>query len=162
MVVAGSRSLLGLTLMTHSPSKECFKCGERKILSEFYAHPRMKDGHLNKCKSCTKRDVRDRRFDPSSRDKVLAYDRKRGSRQTSEMNAEYRLRKPIAYKARTAVHNAVRSGKLVRASSCEECGADKRVEGHHDDYSKPLDVRWLCSSCHKIWHAANGEAANAA
>lgn len=42
---------------------------------------------------------------------------------------------------------------------CKKCGSEKSV-GHHDDYDKPMSVRWLCQSHHKQWHAANGEGKN--
>lgn len=38
--------------------KKCFACGRNKELNDFYTHPRMADGHLNKCKECTKNDVK--------------------------------------------------------------------------------------------------------
>lgn len=41
--------------------KTCFKCGETKMRSEFYAHPQMGDGLLGKCKRCTRKDAEDRR-----------------------------------------------------------------------------------------------------
>lgn len=58
--------------------------------------------------------------------------------------------------AHRAVKNALRSGKLARAN-CEACGA-AGAEAHHDDYSKPLEVRWLCRSCHHRWHEENAPA----
>jgi ribosomal protein S27AE len=120
----------------------------------------MGDGHLNKCKDCTKIDARNRRFDPKFREYVLAYDRKRGSRQDADAVRKYRDENPVKYKAHGMVARAVRSGRLVKPDACESCGAVVGLEGHHDDYAMPLDVRWLCSSCHKVWHAEHGEAVN--
>lgn len=66
--------------------------------------------------------------------------------------------KQIERRARWAVHNAVVRGELERPDACEQCGhvgrSTRDIHGHHDDYSKPLDVRWLCSSCHKRHHLA--------
>jgi hypothetical protein len=42
-------------------------------------------------------------------------------------------------------------GEIAVPESCEHCGASgKRLEMHHEDYSKPLDVIFLCKSCHGI------------
>ena len=64
---------------------------------------------------------------------------------------DYRARFPEAYAARTAVGNAVRDGKLQK-EPCLFCGTAK-VHGHHRDYSKPLEVIWLCARCHNRLHA---------
>lgn len=55
-------------------------------------------------------------------------------------------RKKLA--AHAAVHRAVKTGDLVKPSACSRCGLEGPVEGHHRDYSKPLDVEWLCWWCH--------------
>ena len=57
--------------------------------------------------------------------------------------------------AHNAVANALREGRLVR-QPCEVCGRAEAVQAHHDDYSKPLDVHWLCMDHHKAHHAALG------
>lgn len=49
---------------------------------------------------------------------------------------------------------AIRMGKVERGTTCERCGAEGRCDGHHHDYTKPLDVEWLCRSCHRAHHAA--------
>lgn len=54
--------------------------------------------------------------------------------------------------ARDTVAKAIVAGKLAK-QPCEVCGTRKRVQAHHDDYSKPLDVRWLCIKHHKEHHA---------
>jgi len=57
------------------------------------------------------------------------------------------------HEARWQVRRAVAAGRLTRGP-CETCG-EARTQGHHDDYSKPLNVRWLCNSCHRHWHKNN-------
>jgi hypothetical protein len=68
-------------------------------------------------------------------------------------NKNYRLRYPDRANARMAVANAVRKGLLIKPATCEKCGArDESLHGHHDDYGKPLDVRWVCRACHVSIH----------
>ena len=57
------------------------------------------------------------------------------------------------HKASDAIFHALKDGILVRAAQCEMCGdEDRRVVAHHEDYSHPLMVSWLCDSCHKQVH----------
>lgn len=57
-----------------------------------------------------------------------------------------------ARRAHSAVRGALRKG-LLKRGSCEVCGSF-RVDGHHDDYGKPLEVRWLCRKHHRAFHAS--------
>ena len=137
--------------------KRCFKCGDGKHISDFYKNAQMADGHLNKCKDCTKKDVRENRN--KNVEKYREYDRVRGSRKNPEYYKEYRERFPNKYRARTLVNNTIRAGKLFR-EPCEVCGDVDHVHAHHDDYLKPLNVRWLCAAHHSQWHNKNGEGRN--
>lgn len=133
--------------------KTCFKCGIERSLTEFYKHKQMSDGHLNKCKECAKGDVRQHRRSEDYREKVLAYDRARGNRQSNEYRAMKRLENPKEYKARILVANAVKSKKIEKPLRCQHCGSDSTLHGHHYDYDKPLSVIWLCVPCHRQIHA---------
>src|SRR5438477_447258 len=57
--------------------------------------------------------------------------------------------------ARQAMQTATDRGIIKRGTVCEQCGTGGIIEGHHDDYNKPLTVRWLCKSCHFEWHRHN-------
>lgn len=54
-------------------------------------------------------------------------------------------------KARSDLNHYMRDKKLER-QPCEVCG--QKAEAHHDDYDKPLDVRWLCFNHHRAHHKA--------
>ena len=58
------------------------------------------------------------------------------------------------YRANAKLRYAIRKGWIVRPDHCERCGATGRIEGAHHDYDRPLDVRWLCVSCHRAWDKA--------
>jgi len=92
---------------------------------------------------------------------IREYDRDRGNRQTAEDLRIYRAKNPKKYAAHQAVGYAIKSGALVKNDNCVVCTSDYAIEGHHDDYDQPLEVRWLCSLCHGNWHSEFGEGANA-
>jgi hypothetical protein len=55
-------------------------------------------------------------------------------------------------KARGKLAHELKIGRMERPLACQDCGREGRIEGHHHDYSKPLDVEWLCPGCHKNKH----------
>lgn len=133
--------------------KKCFKCKTVKPLEEFYKHSKMADGHLNKCKQCTKNDVGNHRL--NNLDRIRQYDRERAKRperlkSNVEINRAWRAEDQRRQAAHSAVRRAIVKGILVR-QPCIRCGSEKSV-AHHEDYDKKLDVMWLCTPCHKQRH----------
>ena len=67
--------------------------------------------------------------------------------------------------AHRKVDNAIKRGRLIQPDSCENCqtipepmsDGRTRIQAHHDDYDKPLEVRWLCQECHHEQHKPRGE-----
>ena len=70
---------------------------------------------------------------------------------TSKYRAKLRRDNPLVSKARDLYSWAVKSGKLMR-QPCELCNSTENVHGHHEDYTKPLEVRWLCRKHHGEAH----------
>ncbi len=145
--------------------KTCRACACLKPLGEFYRHPKMGDGRLNFCKDCVK--ARVRRHRAENLERVREYDRQRGQlpHRRADVQArahlyadarrarrlQNRVERPERDKAHNAVNNALRDGKL-KAKPCERCSFALGVQAHHEDYSKPLDVVWLCTRCHGARH----------
>lgn len=69
---------------------------------------------------------------------------------TPERKIRYKKKHPERHAAHRALTKAIRSGLLIRIP-CELCGKEQ-VEGHHEDYAKPLVVRWLCKQHHLEAH----------
>lgn len=146
--------------------KTCFKCLETKPLTEFYPHKQMADGHLNKCKECTKRDAMNaRRADPErhrakkreqSRDNPLQVARSAayqndplGRLVCNAAKAKWIANNSEKRKAHSILYSALKSGKLQK-QPCFICGDE--AEAHHSAYDLPLHVTWLCSVHHKLAH----------
>jgi transposase-like protein len=153
-------------------TKICKKCSsELPSDSGFYLND-------SSCKDCRKKRVRENRR--NNIEYYRDYDRKRANnadrvlaRKIYSMTPEgieagnraknkWTQKNENKRKASSTVNNAIRDKKLTKPNKCECCKKQKtRIEGHHHDYSKPMDVMWLCSSCHRKWHKENGEGKSA-
>jgi hypothetical protein len=142
--------------------KDCSLCGVRKELSEFHKNNALSDGLTSRCKVCikgyqAKRADKLRENKPSDW-KKKTQDMKTYHREWKDKRPQYNTIKTKEWyeknkdrmKVKYAVKYALKTGKLVK-TPCVICG-DENVEGHHPDYSLPLDVVWLCKKHHKEIH----------
>jgi len=153
-------------------TKTCKKCGAERQLSHFYKHPKAADGHDNSCKECRKEAVRKNR--KRNADYYRAYDAKRfkedpkvrerhkryqqtpdGKKSMNAARKKWGDNNSDKKAASTLINNRVRDGRILKPDKCRDCGSTGRIEGHHEDYSKPLEVVWLCRQCHVNRHKEN-------
>lgn len=149
-------------------TKICTKCLIEKTLNNFHNEKVKKDGKKNVCKMCI--DITRKIHYAKNRDEILKkakeyaiknYEKKKIRRKNNPdkldpIKANARSRRwEVANKdkkrAHYAVRRAIKSGKLTK-KPCTVCGRYDDVEAHHEDYSKKLDVLWLCPQHHKDVH----------
>jgi len=145
-------------------AKWCRVCKKVKSLDKFYPY----SGRL--CKECVKVLVKEYRRS----DKYKAYakeqrvfykkqfpqrwaeSRKKYKHTEKGKVSERRYRKslygrlPEKLRARGLVNTHIRRGKIKKPICCGRCGRKTSLQAHHPDYSKPLEIRWLCLRCHKL------------
>lgn len=137
--------------------KQC-KCGS---YGPFYKDKKRKDGLTFYCRVCCKKQWEEYRLNnrekhrESSRSWYHQGDNKIKRRPSNLRHVKaYQSRWPEKKKAKEMLNDRVNRGKIKR-DPCVECGNPK-TEGHHEDYSKPLEVIWLCTKHHMERHRKVG------
>ena len=122
--------------------KLCNSCKIRKPISDFYKSVVNKDGHCGICKPCHNAKTANYR---NKQKNLLRYD------EVPQYKKFWLQENKLKTTAHRAVSYAIKTGRLVRLP-CERCGTTIDVVGHHEDYSKPLEVMWLCKQHHAERH----------
>jgi hypothetical protein len=160
--------------------KECIRCGDTKPIAEFgktsagnprswclechraykAAWKKTAKGRASEARSRVNRKSKIEEWRKENVERVREINRKAGrryyERNKEKMSAKARRRRieqPEKWRAVRMVNDALFFGILTKPSRCEACNDLKRkLQGHHDDYWRPLDVRWLCPPCHAQHH----------
>lgn len=124
-------------LLKRKVCKVCNVCNKNKAIKSFNRLGFLKDGAIRRrpeCKDCYK--IIDRRYG-------------------NERNRMFKIRHPEKEKAHHILRNHVGNGLIVKPTICSVCNKKfikRLIQGHHSDYSKPLEVIWVCSRCHADIH----------
>jgi len=137
-------------------SKVCNKCGKRKQLNEFHLQGRGLLGRKAACAEC-KNSAQSEHWRANKelmRGKHLIYRKNnlQGCKKASEKHRRANLDKAAAH---ATLERAITTRKIKKPNRCSSCGGKRvstEIHGHHEDYSKPLDVMWLCTACHASLH----------
>lgn len=161
-----------------SVKKNCSKCKECKSISCFYKQKNGLYERTAECKECRKnrsrtwgqinkeqknsrakisRKLIDRREEQKIwREKNPFYFKeyyKQNREIRLECNRRFLRNNPERYEFYKIYNVAKRKGLLINPNQCQVCGVDNvKIFGHHFDYTKPLQVTWLCRNCHNDIH----------
>lgn len=138
----------------------CSKCKEKKPPDQFGRDKRRPRGRSSWCKKCYCIKSRAYRRTARGRQSIRKCNKrwrqsKKGQEDHRIRSKEYRQKYPQKIKARKAIEVAIRTGKIVKASSslCDHCGQQAQ-HYHHNSYEPEnrLNVQALCNSCHTSTH----------
>lgn len=164
-------------------TKTCTKCGETKLISEFVrptntyrcklcfkAYQKEWEAKNRERLNASKREWRAKNLEhaKATQNKWTTKNKERRNAQKRQWEREnrdkareqkrrYREKHPKQTAAHKAFREALRLGQLTKPKKCSSCltiPPRNKLHGHHEDYSKPLEVIWLCQTCHAARHAA--------
>ena len=123
--------------------KFCTNCDTEQPFLNFFKDKSRQDGHQCWCKACAKKYKAKYKLTASCKSSAIR----------SKMLWENR--NPEKLRVHRLTRYAIKRGDLV-PQPCEVCGKE-RVDAHHPDYDKPMDVMWLCRKHHKDIHRKENE-----
>lgn len=132
-------------------TKKCSQCDVEKDINEFFFANKSKNIRQSYCKICYKKyDAHRHHTNRDKRNEEARIFYQNNKEKWAEKVKKHILLYPEKHKARNKLRYAVYTGKIIK-QPCEVCG-EVKVEGHHKDYSKPLEVNWLCHKHHMETH----------
>ncbi len=161
---------------TLTMKKRCSKCSREKNIEEFRLRLTSPDGRRGQCRECENfralayyRAHREasskykKAYYAKNREYWLLYRRRRYDQigvswipsKASQLLSlrKWRAAHRVECLAHRILNQSVKTGKVRKPTACQSCGLHRsKLDGHHSDYSKPLDVRWLCHVCHMKLH----------
>ncbi len=130
-------------------SKPCKICGSDPAVDPYKSVP-------SRCRECHIAEVTRRyHLDPEPAKERVKKHRQRNPESSTTNTRRWRELYPEKYLAHKAVRNALRRGDLKKPDHCASCETQlpaQQIHGHHDDYTKPLEVIWVCHECHMELH----------
>lgn len=128
------------TLRVPEDHWQCSRCKEIKPNSEYYKSKSQIRGYYYMCIPCWRERAKEYRDTEQGKEK-------------ERIKARRMSRKHLqASRARAKAKHAIKIGTIVKPEECEDCGTKAELAAHHEDYSKPLDVVFVCSDCHRKRH----------
>lgn len=137
----------------HLTHKTCTKCRELKAIEEYWRIKKGSPLRMPVCKVCSKKAKSEYRASEHGKAVIREQFKRRYNKHTKEYihkAMDRYLKKPEVVRAEAKARYALKKG-LIEKKVCETCSGIK-VEMHHDNYEKPLEVRWFCRSCHMKEH----------
>lgn len=130
--------------MSNETKKICSSCSLEKELTYFH-FDNFHKRYIAKCKPC---------LNEYQKQWIVNYSKTAKGKEALRRATAKSLEKfPEKWKARRILKEEIRLGNIIKPKYCQGCLIENtRIEGHHENYSKPVDVEWLCTRCHATKH----------